>query len=312
MKKEQARNKWLICVPSRDIMKLLHKYHEGDLHPGINRMQKMLGNLMILRGMMNNIRKYVQSCHVCQVSKPKSCIFSAPWQAVLPEDRGKLVAVDMFGPIVKGVYGYTGILVILDTFSKFVKLYGMRRATSNECLGKVESYVRMYGTPERILSDNGPQFRGQIWSKGLRKLGVREVHTAIRNPRGNPCERYIKLVAECLRIDCGGKHNSWVKSLGKIENFINYQYSGVTGELPIELQVKGKCWLEVEKYIKYPKSSAAVNWKDVEQQVRERLKMQAKRRNQYCVSRMKEFLVGQKVLIKKNGCRWLVRKYPLS
>lgn len=51
-KKKQARNKWLICIPSKDREKVLHKYHEGELHPGINRMQKMVGNLMFWTGMM--------------------------------------------------------------------------------------------------------------------------------------------------------------------------------------------------------------------------------------------------------------------
>lgn len=76
----------------------------------INRMQAMLGNLMVWKGMMRDIREYVRSCHLCQVSKSKACMFSAPWQDVLPASRGELIAVDVFGPLVKI---YTGILAFL-------------------------------------------------------------------------------------------------------------------------------------------------------------------------------------------------------
>lgn len=123
----------------------------------------------------------------------------------------------------------------------------------------MKKYGKLYGKPNKLLSDNGPQFCSRTWKKGLRELGIQEVHTSIRNPRGNPCERYIKLVAECLRIECMNQHSSWAKSLVKIEKFINHQYSSVTGELPLELQWRRKCSLELEKYINYTKSSMDVN-----------------------------------------------------
>lgn len=168
---------------------------------------------------------------------------------MLPTGRGRILAVDLLGPLIKSTYGYTCILVAVDVFTKFVKLYALRRSTSRACMTKLRNYVRLYGRPHRVLSDNGPQFRSKLWKHDLRQLNIKEIHTSIRNPRGNPSERYVRIVVECLRILCMSKHNSWVQCLKKAEDFINYQYSSMTKELPIELHCRSKCMLELETYV---------------------------------------------------------------
>lgn len=203
MEKNTARNKWVLCMKRTFI--LLQEFHECNLHPGVNRMQKLLGNLVTWQGMMREIRQYVRSCHVCQITKQKPCKFVGPLQAIIPSKPGDLVATDVLGPLIRSMYGYTCILVVVDVFSKFTKLYGLRRATSTTYINKIRQYVEKYGRPDKILSDNGPQFSSRKWKKEMLELGIREVHTAVRNPRGNPCERYIKIVGVCLRIVCGDK-----------------------------------------------------------------------------------------------------------
>lgn len=124
---------------------------------------------------------------------------------------GDLVAMDVLGPWVTSLYGFTCVLVMVDIFSKFTKIYGLRKATSTTCVNSVKKYIEQYGIPKRILSDNGPQFASYKWRTSLRNLGIKEIHTAIRNPRGNPTERYIKTIGECMRIVCHNKHSSWAR-----------------------------------------------------------------------------------------------------
>lgn len=191
--------------------------------------------------MTRDIREYVRSCHICQLNKFKSCKYSGPWQAVIPWRVGELIAVDILGPLVTSVYGYTCVFVIVDIFSKFTKIYGLKRATSTTCINSIRRYIGKYGPPRRIFSDNGPQFVSKKWKRYLREMGIKEVHTAIRNPRGNPTERYMNTIGNCLRIVSGGKHSSWVRYLTQIEHFINYSYSEATESIPVELQMEKDC-----------------------------------------------------------------------
>ena len=70
-----------------------------------------------------------------------------------------LVVVDLFGPLPKGRGGVMYIFVMLDTFSKYVRLYSVKRATSQVLSEKVtKDYMIHVGKPKVILSDHGPQF----------------------------------------------------------------------------------------------------------------------------------------------------------
>lgn len=198
------------------------------------------------------------------------------------------------------MYGHTCILIIVDVFRKFTKLYGLRGASSAACLRKIRQYAEENGRPARLISDNGPQFSSRSWKRGLLALGIKEVHAALRNPRGNPCERYVKTVGVCLRITCGSKHSSWARNLGRIEEFINYNYSEAASELPIEAQFGRRFPLEIERVIKYPPAKEHVDWEEIRGRVYKKLLMQAERRHKYHHSRLLEFQPGQWVLVRKG------------
>lgn len=121
LEKLAARNSWVLCIPEEEVRNVLREFHDEKLHPGINKMQKMLGNLTTWKGMTKDIQQYVRSCHLCQISKSKPSMFSGPWQAIIPWDAGDLVAVDIFGPLVKSVYGYTCVLVVVQVY-KVIRL----------------------------------------------------------------------------------------------------------------------------------------------------------------------------------------------
>lgn len=150
MRKEQARNKWVVCVPRADTKALLMKYHDGAVHPGINRLQKLLGKLVTWKGMAKEIRGYVRSCRVCRVCKPKTRSLTGPLQSVIPSGVGELVAMDLLGPLVKSFRGLAYVVVLVDLFSKHVELYALRKATSNGCLRKLHNYVEL--CPEKTFN----------------------------------------------------------------------------------------------------------------------------------------------------------------
>lgn len=200
LNKPNRRNKWVLCVPRKVTRRILKKFHEDSLHPGITKMRRMISNLMIWKGMYKEIACYIRSCHVCQLNKVKPYSCSGPLQAIIPRDVRELVAINLFGPLIKSTFGYMYILVLLDVFSKVIKLYALKKDTSTTCLKKIRNYIQDYGKPRTILSDNGSQITSGKWKQKLYELGIEEKHTAVRYPQGNPCERYIKIVGECLRI----------------------------------------------------------------------------------------------------------------
>ena len=79
-----------------------------------------------------------------------------------------LVTVDFFGPLPRRRGGVEYIFVVLDAFSKLVRLYAMKRATTQMAVKKIiEKYIPECGKPQRILSDNGTQFTAHKWRQKL-------------------------------------------------------------------------------------------------------------------------------------------------
>lgn len=57
-----------------------------------------------------------------------------------------LITVDFYGPLPRSCGGNQFIFVIIDAFSKYVKLYPIKRATTRVVLGKIlHDYVPKYG-----------------------------------------------------------------------------------------------------------------------------------------------------------------------
>jgi hypothetical protein len=72
------------------------------------------------------------------------------------------IIIDTIGPFPADKNESKHVLVILDNFSKFVELMASKDTMANSAAIGIFSFVCRYGTPRRIVSDNGTQFEIQI------------------------------------------------------------------------------------------------------------------------------------------------------
>jgi transposase InsO family protein len=93
------------------------------------------------------------------------------------------------------------VLVCLEVFSKYVKLYSLKTATTKSCLNKlINHYFLEVVKPKVILSDNGTQFQSPLWKGTMQKHDVEVRYSAIRHPQSNPRERCIREISKFCRI----------------------------------------------------------------------------------------------------------------
>lgn len=62
-------------------------------------------------------------------------------------------------------WGVQYILIFVENFTKYVKLYKLERATTKVAINKVIEYVGDKGKPNYIPTDNGTQFTARMWKK---------------------------------------------------------------------------------------------------------------------------------------------------
>jgi transposase InsO family protein len=84
----------------------------------------------------------------------------------VPSKPGEFCAIDLYGSLPTSMGGVRYLLVCLDVFSKYVKLYPLKSATTKSCLNKlINHYFVQVTKPNEILSDNGTQFQSPAWKR---------------------------------------------------------------------------------------------------------------------------------------------------
>jgi transposase InsO family protein len=99
------------------------------------------------------------------------------------------------------------VFVCFDVFSKCVKLYPLKSATTKACLNKIlNDYVVNVTHPKCILSDNGTQFTSKAWRNKLAGIGVDVMYSPMRHPQPNLSERCMREIGKFCRIYCSETH----------------------------------------------------------------------------------------------------------
>ena len=86
--------------------------------------------------------------------------------------RFEVLAMDLFGPLPPTDQGERWVFAIEDTATRWIELFALKKATAEACAKcLVDEVILRYGTPRRVISDNGPQFVSDILQKVSYCLG---------------------------------------------------------------------------------------------------------------------------------------------
>lgn len=241
-----------LCVPQERVTSLVLKHHTSMGHFGKSKLFLYMRQLFYWPKMQKQIRQLVASCDLCQKAKSSpSC--HGNLNPILVEEPGKLVCLDLVGPLPEGRGKVTQLLVVVDAFSKYVSLYPLRRATTRTILNKLrECYFVEVQKPQTILSDNGTQFSSNKWKTELNELGVKVAFTSVYFPQGNITERYNKEVIRLLRSYCFEKHTKWPNVLNFVKDCLNNSINLNTGFSPALLQTGREIENPLLRLIKFP------------------------------------------------------------
>lgn len=250
---EGSEREWKLVLPEGLIEKVVWDCHVRYGHFGSKKVARVLKESCIFKNMEKKVRKLIKTCDLCQKSKVINYRQEGEMRCVKSEHPFDLVAVDLFGPLPKGRGGVTYIFVLLDTFTKFIKLYSVKKATSKVLSEKItQDYMRHVGKPKVILSDHGPQFTSGTWRQTLGWEGILTKHTAVYHPQSNQAERMMREIGRILRAYCHEKHSDWPLYVGKIETWLNSTTHESTGFTPWELVYGKRPERILEQLFEYP------------------------------------------------------------
>jgi hypothetical protein len=240
-RKNEQSAVWKPMIPNSIQGKVIEYVHLSLGHSGIEKCISQVNQECHIANLGHKVRKFVACCDTCQKVKHPNRAYDTEERSHLPSEPGELCAIDLYGSLPTSRGGVRYLLVCLDVFSKYVKLYPLRSATTKSCLNKLVNHYFIHVTkPSMILSDNGTQFQSPAWKRTLTSHGVQMRYTAIRNPQSNPAERCMREISKFSRVYCHETHKKWAELVPHMEFWMNNTLAGPTGYTPSEIMFGSK------------------------------------------------------------------------
>lgn len=188
--------------------------------------------------MKTKIKTFTENCIQCimyaaPVRPSEQNLYCIP-KAPVPFDT---IHVDHFGPLPSLMNKRKHILVVVDGFTKFVKLFAVNSTSTKEVTASLEKYFDFYSRPRRIISDRGTCFTSLEFTDFLRRHNVEHVKVATASAQANgQAERVNRVLKAMLgKLSSPINHADWSQKLSQIEYAMNNSAHATTKETPSKL-----------------------------------------------------------------------------
>jgi hypothetical protein len=144
----------------------------------------------------------------------------------IPEGPWEEISIDKIGPLPKSG-NHDAILVIVDRFSKMIRLFPTETTLSLGGLAKIyqDEIWKLHGIPKQIISDRGPQFASRFMKELCDAIGIkRNLSTAYHPQTDGQTEHINREVETFLRHYVNYSQDNWNDTLSSAE----FQYNDKT------------------------------------------------------------------------------------
>ena len=181
-----------VIVPSSLREEMLQKIHKA--HQGVDSSIRRARESLFWPGMQAAIKEKCLSCGLCAryvCERPQE-----PMQShTIPIRPWSKISADLFH------LDGNNYLVMVDHYSDYIELDSLSGNTSaNTVIKAMKGQFARHGTPDELVTDNGPQFESHEYSRFAREYGFTIVKSSPYYSRGNgKAESAVKIAKNILQ-----------------------------------------------------------------------------------------------------------------
>lgn len=198
----RGEEKLLLVVPKSKPLTVLELAHTHPMagHLGAANTAQRVRERFHWPGLEAEVKRYCQSCPVCQHTSPErpppSPLIPLPIIEV-PFDR---IGMDLVGPLLKSAHGHEHILVIVDYTTRYPEALPLRKATAKAIAREIFLLFSRVGIPSDILTDQGTPFMSRLMADLCKLLQVKQLRTSVYHPQTDGLvERFNQTLKRMLR-----------------------------------------------------------------------------------------------------------------
>lgn len=213
---------------------VLKSLHDEMGHLGIERTLDLVRSRFFWPYMARDIETKISTCDRCVRRKALSERV-APLVNIRTTRPLELICMDYLS-IEPDQSNTKDILVLTDHFTKFavaIPTANQKAKTVAKCLW--EKFIVCYGIPERLHTDQGPDFESKLIKELCQLTGMEKTRTTPYHPRGNPVERFNRTLLNMLGTLENKQKARWKEYVKPLVHAYNCTRNDVTGFTPYEL-----------------------------------------------------------------------------
>ena len=236
-----------------DKYKIIQNFHNQIAgHRGVcATLAKLVEHKQKWKGMRGHVRKFVRQCACCQKMSVIKLDASTQAYSLSSYKVGDMINVDTVSMGEEDEDGMKHVLVIIDTFSRWVKLFPVRTLDAKTAAACIVQYCTDFGTPLAIRTDGGGQLvnalLNEIYQSGDIQMIINTPHSHEEN---GIVERANKEVLRHVRAYCfdGEMRANWSKAIPSVQRIMNTTRNRITGVTPAEIMFGSNEVLERNMY----------------------------------------------------------------
>ena len=180
-----------VVIPKSMRALMLQRTHAS--HQGPEACVRRARDVMFWPGMASEIRHLASQCSTCNEYKAKQ----QKEPLVSPETPTTpwaIVAQDLFTLAGKSY------LITVDYYSDFWELDAVTNTSSETIVEHTKAHFARYGIPQKVITDNGPQFRAQVYEEFATQWGFNHVTSSPYHSQSNgKAEATVKIAKNMLK-----------------------------------------------------------------------------------------------------------------
>lgn len=123
------------------------------------------------------------------------------------------IFIDYVGPLPRTKGGHRYILVVVDSFTRFVWLTPTNGVTAGGTINQLSKIFAWFGPPKVLVSDNAPAFVSREFKGFCFRQGISHVTTAPYYPQPSFAERFNRNLKAALIAYHSESQHKWDRSL---------------------------------------------------------------------------------------------------
>ena len=179
-------------------------------------------------GMEKDVKEYIKGCVICQKTRPlkdnRQLLERIHPLYEEPRAIGNTIEIDLCH-MPQSTDGFNYVCVMVDIPSKFIFVHPQRDKDAITTACSLLQFIKNYGIPREIRSDNGPEFVNKVWDAFITLLRIERYTTApYRSQAHGTVENANRQVITLLRSTLfvlGSETKKWHEHLPIVQFLLN-------------------------------------------------------------------------------------------